>query len=98
MRSSLFCHATIQSSVRNLAHASLETAVNSFQSRRVFVDDSECREYYEDAWIFGDEAIAAAEAAEAAADSASGNGTEEAGVSDPNGNDANFLQGWGAIQ
>ena len=27
MRASLFCHATIQSSVRNLAHASLETAV-----------------------------------------------------------------------
>ena len=29
MRASLFCHATIQSSVRNLAHASLETAVYS---------------------------------------------------------------------
>ena len=27
MRASLFCHATIQSSVHNLAHASLETAV-----------------------------------------------------------------------
>ena len=60
----------------------------SFQSRRVFADDSDCREYYEDAWIFGEEAIAAAEAAEAAADSASGNGTEDTGVSDPNGTNA----------
>ena len=55
------------------------------QIRRVFLDDSDCREYYEDAWIFGEEAIAAAEAAEAAADSASGNGTDESGVTDPNG-------------
>ena len=67
--------------------------LNSFQSRRVFVDDSDCREYYEDAWIFGEEAIAAAEAAEAAADSASGNGTEDTGVSDPNGTNASgFLR------
>ena len=29
IRASLFCHATIQSSVCNLAHASLETAVNT---------------------------------------------------------------------
>ena len=62
------------------------------QTHRVFSDDSddsECQEYYEDAWIFGEEAIAAAEAAEAAAeaaaDSSAGNGTEEAGVTDPNG-------------
>ena len=62
------------------------------QIHRDFLDDSDCQEYYEDAWIFGEEAIAAAEAAEAAetaaeaaTDTASGNGTDEAGVSDPNG-------------
>ena len=68
---------------------SIATSFTYKQIRRGFLDDSDCREYYEDAWIFGEEAIAAAEAAEAAAeaatDPASGNGTEEAGVSDPNG-------------
>ena len=67
----------------------IATSFTYKQIHRGFLDDSDCREYYEDAWIFGEEAIAAAEAAEAAAeaatDPASGNGTEEAGVSDPNG-------------
>ena len=57
-------------------------------------DDCDCEECYEDAWIFGEEARAAAEAAEAAladdgSDAAAGNGTEDAGDGggggDPNG-------------
>ena len=56
-------------------------------------DDCDCHECYEDAWIFGEEARAAAEAAEAAltaddSDAAAGNGTEDAGDGgggDPNG-------------